>query len=198
MDGNTFTDNISPYVSPQFIKVYENIIPHSLCDDLIQKFESNQDQWETRNKLYSERNLSFKELHFNKYWDTWKKDQENIINILMKQVKVYMSDFSKFCFPVNVGLEPFKMKKYEPNDIDEFGWHVDVNSRRNMERFLAFFLYLSDNEEGKTEFPYQNITTDCVKGSMVIFPPAWPWYHRGTKPIKVPKYFLGGYLTYVD
>ena len=192
------TNDISPYVSPQFIKVYENIIPHSLCDDLIQKFESNQNQWETRSKLYSKRNLSFKELHFNKYWDTWKKDQENIITILMKQVKVYMSDFSEFCFPINVGLEPFKMKKYEPNDIDEFGWHVDVNSRRNMERFLAFFLYLSDNEEGKTEFPYQNMTTDCVKGSMVIFPPAWPWYHRGAKPIKVPKYFLGGYLTYVD
>ena len=65
-------------------------------------------------------------------------------------------------------------------------------------RFLSFFLYLSDNEEGKTEFPYQNITTDCVKGSMVIFPPMWPWFHRGTKPIKVPKYFLGSYLTYVD
>ena len=192
------TNEISPYVLPQFIKVYENVIPHSFCDDLIQKFESNSHQWETRSKLYSKRNLSFKELHFNKYWDTWKKDQENIITILMKQVKVYMSDFSEFCFPINVGLEPFKMKKYEPNDIDEFGWHVDVNSRRNMERFLAFFLYLSDNEEGKTEFPYQNMTTDCVKGSMVIFPPAWPWYHRGAKPIKVPKYFLGGYLTYVD
>ena len=135
------TNDISPYVSPQFIKVYENIIPHSLCDDLIQKFESNSHQWETRSKLYLKRNLSFKELHFNKYWDTWKKDQENIITILMKQVKVYMSDFSEFCFPINVGLEPFKMKKYEPNDIDEFGWHVDVNSRRNMERFLAFFLY---------------------------------------------------------
>ena len=98
------TNDISPYVSPQFIKVYENIIPHSLCDDLIQKFESNSHQWETRSKLYSKRNLSFKELHFNKYWDTWKKDQENIITILMKQVKVYMSDFSEFCFPINVGL----------------------------------------------------------------------------------------------
>ena len=36
---------------------------------------------------------------------------------------------------------------------------------------VRFFLYLSDNEEGKTEFPYQNIITDCKKGSMVVFPP---------------------------
>ena len=100
--------------------------------------------------------------------------------------------------PEKYALEPFKMKKYEPNGVDEFGWHVDVNSRNNMERFLAFFLYLSDNEEGKTEFPYQNMPTDCVKGSMVIFPPMWPWYHRGTKPIKVPKYFMGSYLLYVN
>ena len=42
------TNDISPYVSPQFIKVYENVISHSFCDDLIQKFESNQDQWEKR------------------------------------------------------------------------------------------------------------------------------------------------------
>ena len=49
------TNDISPYVSPQFIKVYENVISHSFCDDLIQKFESNSDKWENRNKLSSDR-----------------------------------------------------------------------------------------------------------------------------------------------
>jgi len=33
---------------------------------------------------------------------------------------------------------------------------------------------------------------------MVIFPPAWPWLHRGTKPIETPKYFMGTYLHYVE
>ena len=89
------------------------------------------------------------------------------------------------------GFEPFKMKKYDSKGVDEFGWHVDVISRGSMHRWLGFFLYLSDNEEGKTEFPYQNTITDCKKGSMVVFPPMWPWFHRGTKPIKEPKYFMG-------
>ena len=53
------TNDISPYVSPQFIKVYENVISHSFCDDLIQKFESNSDKWENRNRLSPDRNLSF-------------------------------------------------------------------------------------------------------------------------------------------
>ena len=71
------------------------------------------------------------------------------------------------------GIEPFKMKKYEPNGIDEFGWHVDVLVKNGMHRWLGFFLYLSDNEEGKTEFRYQNKIIDCKKGSMVVFPPMW-------------------------
>ena len=85
----------------------------------------------------------------------------------------YKSNYHEYCFPKKFGFEPFKMKKYDSNGVDEFGWHVDVNSRGSMHRWLGFFLYLSDNEEGKTEFPYQNTITDCKKGSMVVFPPMW-------------------------
>ena len=93
-------------------------------------------------------------------------------------------------------IEPLQYAEYSVED--EFGWHVDVNSRGSMHRWLGFFLYLSNNDEGKTEFPYQNTITDCKKGSMVVFPPMWPWFHRGTKPIKEPKYFMGSYLHYVE
>ena len=48
------------------------------------------------------------------------------------------------------------------------------------------------------DIDYQNTITDCKKGSMVIFPPMWPWLHRGTKPTTTPKYFIGGYLHYVE
>ena len=180
-----------------FIQTYDNAIPDSLCDDLIQKFESNKDQWENRSKLSSERSLSFNEIHLFKYTDTWKDESKVLQEIFTKYIDDYKKLYSEYCFPNEYGLEPFKMKKYDSNGVDEFGWHVDVNSKSNMHRWLGFFLYLSDNEEGKTEFPYQNTTTDCKKGSMVVFPPMWPWFHRGTKPIKEPKYFMGSYLLYV-
>ena len=54
-----------------------------------------------------------------------------------------------------------------------FGWHVDVNSTGSMNRWLAFFCYLSDNDEGHTSFPYQKVSTDCKKGTIVMFPPMW-------------------------
>jgi len=180
-----------------FIQTYDNAIPDSLCDDLIQKFESNKDQWENRSKLSSERSLSFNEIHLLKYTDTWKDESKVLQEIFTKYIDDYKKLYSEYCFPNEYGLEPFKMKKYDSNGVDEFGWHVDVNSKSNMHRWLGFFLYLSDNEEGKTEFPYQNTITDCKKGSMVVFPPMWPWFHRGTKPIKEPKYFMGSYLLYV-
>jgi hypothetical protein len=101
-------------------------------------------------------------------------------------------------FPPKYGIEPFKMKKYEANGIDEFGWHVDVNTTDSMRRWLAFFCYLSDNDEGHTSFPYQKVVTDCKKGTIVLFPPMWPWLHQGAKPVDKPKYFLGSYLHYVD
>ena len=39
-----------------FIKtIYENAIPHVLCDMLIEKFDANTDQWENRDKRTEDR-----------------------------------------------------------------------------------------------------------------------------------------------
>ena len=41
------------------------------------------------------------------------------------------------------------MKKYMPNNIDEFKEHVDVSDYASARRFLVFFLYLDDNDAVK-------------------------------------------------
>ena len=182
-----------------FIRQYDNAIPNELCDQLIKKFDNNPEQWEKRDKRTDDRgNLTFNELFCFNHMDTWKEEMKAVASIFNHYTDEYMKEFDKYCFPNKFGFEAFKMKRYEPNDIDEFGWHVDVFGPGSMKRFLAFFVYLSDNKEGKTVFRFQNTTTDCKKGTMVIFPPAWPWLHKGTKPIEEKKYFLGSYLHYVD
>ena len=35
-----------------------------------------------------------------------------------------------------------------------------------------------------------------MKGSLLMFPPLWPWLHQGMKPINQPKYIVGSYLHY--
>ena len=190
-----------------FIRIYENAIDLNVCDEITEQFESNSEQHERMNTKdikkqdngsYSRGGMLFDELHFLKYMNTWKDEIIQLANIFTKYVNEYKLEFSDYPFPKKHGFEPFKMKRYLPNGEDEFGWHVDVRSFKNMRRFLAMFVYLSDNKEGKTEFSYQKTTTNCKKGSMVIFPPAWPWLHRGTKPIETPKYFMGTYLHYVE
>ena len=181
-----------------FIRLYNNAIDLDYCDSLIEKFESHSEQYEKIDIKYVKEVMCFHELHLWKYMDTWKEDIDKLATVFTQYVEEYKSEFSMHCFPKKYGFEPFKMKRYLPNEKDEFGWHVDVRRFKNIRRFLAMFIYLSDNEEGKTEFDYQDVITDCAKGSMVIFPPMWPWLHRGTKPIKTPKYFMGGYLHYIE
>ena len=113
-----------------FIKTYENAIPHVLCDMLIEKFDANTDQWENRDKRTEDRgNLKFNEVHLFKYIDTWKEEVEALADLFKIYVDDYKNQYSEFMFPPKYGIEPFKMKKYEANGIDEFGWHVDVNQQ---------------------------------------------------------------------
>ena len=55
----------------------------------------------------------------------------------------------------------------------------------------------SNNEGGMTTFPLINKGSPCKGGSLLMFPPLWPWLHAGTKPIDKPKYIIGSYLHYV-
>ena len=99
--------------------------------------------------------------------------------------------------PLTCVLEPVRMKRYLPNNYDEFRSHVDVTSRTNCTRFLVMFLYLANNKNGKTIFPNLDIEIECKQGSLLMFPPMWPWLHAGQKPTRTSKYIMQSYLHYV-
>ncbi len=150
-----------------FIKTYENAIPHVLCDMLIEKFDTNTDQWENRDKRTEDRgNLKFNEVHLFKYMDTWKEEVEALADLFKIYVDDYKNQYSEFMFPPKYGIEPFKMKKYEANGLDEFGWHVDVNTTDSMRRWLAFFCYLkfsiSESFNRLQERNYRDVPTDVA------------------------------------
>ena len=88
-----------------FIKVYDNAIPNLLCDKLIKKFESNQEQWEKRDKRTQDRgNLSFNEIHLFKYMDTWKPEVEALADIFKMYTDYYKKQYSQFMFPPKYGI----------------------------------------------------------------------------------------------
>ncbi len=87
-------------------------------------------------------------------------------------------------------------ERYFP-DGQSFPPHGDVNTKNNCSRFLAFFLYLTNNKEGSTIFTKHNVSSSCTKGSLLVFPPNWIYLHSGEKCVETNKYIVGSYAHYI-
>ena len=181
------------------IRVYDDILDKEFCQRLIEKFEATDDKtvWNDYRK--------FSDTLLLENVDYWKDEIPVCLNAFTKIIEKYKGDLPwpdehKKLFPKEYTLEGIKLKKYSPNDIDEFPWHVDVTTGETGLRFLAFFIYLDDNDAGETEFIENKTTTisvKCVGGRAILFPPMFPWVHCGRKPVNKPKYLLQSYLHYV-
>ena len=181
------------------IRVYEIVLSQEFCQKLIDKFEAsdNKTVWNDYRKFSDTLLLENPEY--------WREEIPVSLDAFTQIIEKYKNDLPwpdqhKKLFPKEYTLEGIKLKKYSPNDIDEFPWHVDVTTGETCLRFLAFFIYLDDNDAGETEFVEgrtSSMLVKCVGGRAIVFPPMYPWVHCGRKPVKKPKYLLQSYLHYV-
>ena len=176
-----------------YIQIYKNVIDPKYCDELIKKFENNSQQYDKQTSFP----MSFTQINLNQH-NEWKQDVENLVQVYLKYLKQYKKDcnVTEAMWPTDYAFEQIRLKRYLPDGKDEFGPHVDATNLKSSIRFLVFFLYLDDNEQGQTYFTQLGQASPCKKGSLLMFPPFWPWLHAGAKPIKKPKYILGSYLHY--
>lgn len=184
-------------MTENFVRYYDNVVDDSFCDDLIQKFEDNKDNQFVVN---NEDRFKFTEVRLLDHLDTFEHEANVLKDVFMGSIKRYKLDcnIQDSMFPVHVGYENFRMKRYMPDNGDQFDDHVDVGDYTSARRFLVFFLYLNDNDGGHTEFPQMDISVQPKKGRLLVFPPLWTHLHAGRPPINTPKYIVGSYLHYVD
>ena len=177
-----------------YVRIYDDILEADFCKSIIEKFEKYPEQHEK----HQHGPMSFTQLDLGKH-ENWKDESAVIYNKLMGCVANYANDcnINPKHWPKEYGYESIRIKRYLPDGVDEFGTHVDVHNYNNARRFLVFFAYLDDNDEGGTHLPDYGIVSPCKKGSVLVFPPMWPWEHRGAKPVDKPKYMVGSYLHYV-
>ena len=182
------------------IRVYKEALTDDQCEYLVSKFESHPELHEkqvnadgqtlTRLNLMGSRDSPFAE------------DLELLSNVFMGAVRKYRDDIDikPFQFPAKFALEAIKIKRYLPSWHDSFPAHVDVNNLENCKRFLVMFIYLTDNQKGETTLETKDdlFISPCKKGSVLLFPPYWPWVHAGEKPEETSKYILGSYLHYAE
>ena len=57
-------------------------------------------------------------------------------------------------------------------------------------------LYLNDVKDGGTYFPFQNITTQAVKGDLILWPADFTHPHRGVISDTQEKYICTGWFNY--
>ena len=183
-----------------FIRKYEKVVPNEWCDALIQKYEDFDDQHEVFDdqRVYTQINFAEDVL--------WQYESDYLSKVFLEQVERYKEDVKiENQWPSKYTLEPLRMKRYLPNEKDNFPPHVDVTGTDNNSRFLVMFLYLSNNEKWETVYPKQKSVRNntsgvspCTKGNVLLFPPMWPWLHYGNFAVETPKYMVGSYLHYVD
>ena len=179
----------------KYIRSYKNVVSDDFCDKIVAKFEKNSSQMEI---IDNQERPTFQQINLHKH-DEWAKFRTSLDIVFKKYLKEYKDDcgITEYHWPEQHGFEQYRMKRYMPNGKDQFKAHVDVQDYASARRFLVFFLYCSDNDAGETLFSEMGINTKCVKGSLLMFPPLWPYLHTGIKPINTAKYIIGSYLHYI-
>ena len=178
-------------MKPSFIKdyitVYDDVITSKSCDDLVNFFEKNVEKSfkeEKKDKSFQELNLQY----FPQYRDETNELFKSFVDKYQKDNNIPNS-----CWPSSYELENTRFKKYLPNSNDGYNLHTDATIRETSTRFLAFFIYLTDNELGHTSFPTRDIKIQPKKGKLLMFPPNFCYPHIGEKVTDKPKYIIGNY-----
>ena len=177
------------------IRIYENALDPKMCEHIIEMYESNESSWE---RFDNNRKPNFTQLNLTKL-SQGSEHLEYINNYISGRVSLYkdnyLNDFGKEYFPMNYAYEEFRIKKYNNDGQDAFDIHVDVMDHPSSKRFLSFFWYLNDVEDGG-ETVFWDYKIKPKAGTLVIFPPMWMFPHSGREPISGPKYLLSTYLHY--
>lgn len=176
------------------VRVYPEQLPPAQCQELIAGFEGSPGdqvmrQGEGNAPRFTELNLT----------QCWPDGHELAFDTILPVFEAYSRDLqiSTGQWPAELAFEELRMKRYWPDGQDEFPEHVDVGDHASARRFLAALLYLNDVADGgATEFPLWGQQIQPRAGSVVVFPPLWPWLHAGRPPVSGAKYVVSTYLHY--
>jgi prolyl 4-hydroxylase len=176
------------------IRIYPGTISADACQRLIDGFETRASQHVIHQGDDGPR---FAELNLTQQWA---EGHDLAFAAIMPQFEAYSRDLSIGTqqWPAELAFEELRLKRYRPGGDDQFPEHVDVGDHASARRFLAALLYLNDVlDGGETDFPLWRQAIRPSAGTLVVFPPLWPWLHAGRPPVSGPKYILSTYLHYI-
>tara|TARA_R110000803_G_scaffold90035_1_gene157339 strand:+ start:344 stop:949 length:606 start_codon:yes stop_codon:yes gene_type:complete len=185
-----------------FIGVYDNYISDIDCKNAISFFNKEQNFKNTLTRLAFENSdvTHKKDAQYfagNHNTEVWTDTLKPLIFNFDQAFKHYEKNTG---IKKAYGLEDFsytslKIQKTLPTEGYHI-WHIEHNNgMEHSHRAMAWLIYLNDVEEGgETEFLNQSIRVKPKKGTIVIWPAAFPYVHRGNPPLKGEKYILTSWM----
>tara|TARA_R100000908_G_C3673893_1_gene95603 strand:+ start:72 stop:593 length:522 start_codon:yes stop_codon:yes gene_type:complete len=168
-----------------FIEEYK--ISTKLCDDIKNYYKNNKEYKEKRNDILNSFNVYF----FN---SSTEECIVNFFNELNKCIKQYVKKYN-----LNSSIKTSNsnnIQHYQPNS-----GFTNIHYERSCEypkRQLVYMLYLNTiNNKGGTEFPYQKITFNAIKGNLIIWPADFTHPHKGVISETEEKYIVTGWFEII-
>lgn len=180
-----------------FIFEKQNALPEELCDNMIERFETQTDeQYQGRIGQTVSQDNSIK-----KTTDlvvSGKEHWKDVDNNLFRSMGIAIKEFRE-AYPYFKG--PFKdmgygIQRYNPGEY--YHWHIDGGSHDFSQRQLVAIWYLNDvpGPGGETEFSFQDVKIKPEKGKLVLFPPFWTHEHRAVTLNEGVKYIATTWIIF--
>jgi hypothetical protein len=192
-------------VYDNFVGIYDNYFSSEYCDSLIEYFEwckTHNRTWQRPEEgVYKKDESStlnphnMNAIHFTQHnLHSWLNEFNDVFwNDCYKQ---YTEKYSALKLYGPHTIYTYKVQKTLPGEGYHI-WHPEDGDIHSSRRIGVYMLYLNDVEEGgETEFIYINKRINAVKGRLLIWPPNFPWTHRGNPPLAGTKYVLTGWIEF--
>ena len=173
-------------------------IPEDVCDDVIDLYNSEKENWIDGECGHNEVNYNYKkstEMHINP--PDYSKKLSTYLPQLSNCLNAYRQKYP-YCDSVDVynllGTN-IKIQHYKPGE-GFYEWHHENDGRSTINRHLVFMTYLNTLDNGGTDFFHQKITTPCHKGLTVIWPAHWTHVHKGVTNYVSDKYIITGWYSF--
>lgn len=176
-----------------FIRQYNNIVPHDLCKRIIKEFKGSKEVFDGKTiSGVSDHKIS-RDLIINPEKGHRDIDVE-LFTTVSSAYNKYLGDFPHIARM----FEGFKiddsgyMVQMYPKGVGQYKVHTDaVNPDRGLNRMISCVIYLNDVKEGgETEFTMHGVKFKPKRGSVLLFPSNFCYPHKGNMPISNDKYII--------
>lgn len=165
-----------------YMRQYPKLLPDEVIDELMTRHEI-----ESINESY--RNCTYTQLSA--------KPTELFSSVLKTALPDYYT-LSRTLNHCTLIEEPRVLHYAKSDDQPQFfDEHADAWDVPSSTRQVSVLAYLNDVEEGGlTVFPHLDLSITPERGTVVLFPAHWPYYHFATPPLSGDKHVLVTWLHF--